>query len=281
MAQGLTGSSSRTTASTREILTSNRTLYVRTDGSDLNDGLEDTPQRAFLTIQQAVNVAGFKYDLGQYNLTVKVANGTYNVTTQFLPGYLSSSGRLIIEGNTSSPSGVVISSSGGSCFYTGGFGNSQVTSPKTYIIRGFRFVGTSSAFAAINVGQFGNVVVEEMEYGSGFNTHLWANNGGQIVIRGNYSITGGATHHMYMRDGACIRADSAHTVTLTGTPAFSSIFAFATACSLMRLSALTYSGSATGGRYRSEANSHISVGGSATFFPGSIAGVTATGGLYL
>jgi hypothetical protein len=60
----------------REQLTSNRTYYVRTDGSDSNDGLTDSSGGAFLTIQHAVDVvSGLDHSI--YKSTIYVRNGTY------------------------------------------------------------------------------------------------------------------------------------------------------------------------------------------------------------
>ena len=60
----------------REQLTANRTYYVRTDGSDGNNGLANSSGGAFLTIQKAIDTVA-ALDLSIYNVTVQVADGTY------------------------------------------------------------------------------------------------------------------------------------------------------------------------------------------------------------
>ena len=61
----------------REALTANRTYYVRTDGSNSNDGLTNSSGGAFLTIQKAIDTAA-TLDLNGHTITVQVGDGTYS-----------------------------------------------------------------------------------------------------------------------------------------------------------------------------------------------------------
>lgn len=56
--------------------TSGQTLYVRTDGSDSNDGSANDSAHAFATVQKALDVAAAMSNV-QYALTISVATGTY------------------------------------------------------------------------------------------------------------------------------------------------------------------------------------------------------------
>ena len=62
----------------REVLTANRTYYVRTDGSDSNDGSANDAAHAFLTIQKAIDSGA---------------------TTVFLPGSYALKSSIVIRGN--------------------------------------------------------------------------------------------------------------------------------------------------------------------------------------
>jgi hypothetical protein len=58
-------------------LLSNVNYYVRTDGSDNNDGSADTSSRAFLTIQKAIDVASSLYNIYGFKIYIYVGNGIY------------------------------------------------------------------------------------------------------------------------------------------------------------------------------------------------------------
>lgn len=95
---------------TRELLTADRTYYVRTDGDDNNDGLSDTAGGAFLTIQKAIDVVG-GLDLGIYNAYIQLS-GSFTLTESitlkdpvgagnvFLQGEELNHATAIIDGNS-------------------------------------------------------------------------------------------------------------------------------------------------------------------------------------
>jgi hypothetical protein len=84
----------------RELLTADRTYYLRLDGSDSNDGLSNTSGGAFATIGKARSVIG-PLDIGAYNVKLKINDGDYISQGAFdiLPPI--GSGTFTIEGNLS------------------------------------------------------------------------------------------------------------------------------------------------------------------------------------
>ena len=120
-----------------------------------------------------------------------------------------------------------------------------------------------------------------MRFGACAGAHLSAS-GGKIIINSSYSITGSATTNHYQVDLAGqLIVTNAITATLTGTPAFTA-FANINNGSLLYATAVTYSGAATGTRYSVVNNAVANTnGGGASYFPGSVAGATSTGGQYV
>lgn len=256
----------------REMLAANRTYYVRTDGSDSNTGLANTSGGAFLTIQKAVDtVAGL--DLGIYDATIKVAAGTYTAATELKS--LIGAGRCIIEGDTTTPSNIVVNTTGVMNFY------SVEGTTGRYLIQGFQLQTTTSG-TCINLEGAGMAVeVAAVIFGAASGIHIAADKLATVRLRSNYTIAGGAQAHVWANRGGVIHYSNSPTITVSGTPAFSVAFARAENNGVLHRASGTFSGDATGTRYAAALGGVINVnGGGGSVFPGNAGGSTATGGQY-
>lgn len=255
----------------REVLTANRTYYVRTDGSDSNSGLTNTAGGAFLTIQKAINVVA-TLDLNGYDVTIQVESGTYTGLVT-VAGPWVGRGTVTLRGNTSSPSSVLISTAG-VAIAVSNYGNLSIAGLK---------IATSSG-AGINALTGGVITVSgAMDFGAIGGGQMLATTDGKIVAIGvDYTISGSASYHLQaLTHGSIVTGGSGRTVTLTGTPAFSGAFALADRLSYAQASGITYSGAATGVRYSAVRNGVIfTAGGGASYLPGNASGSVATGGDY-
>jgi hypothetical protein len=119
VARGGTGASTAAAARTslgnlREVLTANRTYFVRTDGNDSNTGLVNNAGGAFLTLTKAATLIHQTLDLNQHTVTVNVADGTYiSTNTIFLDGPFTGGGLVSFVGNTTTPNNVVVDGGAG------------------------------------------------------------------------------------------------------------------------------------------------------------------------
>jgi hypothetical protein len=260
----------------RDVLSANRTYYVRSDGNDANNGLANTSGGAFLTIQKAIDtVAGI--DLGTYSATIQLGNGTY---TGVVAGksYIDA-GPVTIIGDETTPANVTISVSSAP-------GTTSILLFDTvlgkYVLKGLKLTSSVSPLHAVQALNGSIVDLQNIDFGAlNGGWHMQAAQGAQINVVGNYKISGNAGHHAAALQAGSVSV-SVITVTLTGTPAFSSAFVRASRCGTVKATSVTYSGAATGPRYLADANGIVSgTGGVSTFFPGDSAGSTTTGGQYL
>lgn len=254
----------------RELLTANRNYFVRADGSDSNNGLANTAAGAFLTLQKASDVIA-ALDTSIYNVNVTVGAGTFESAIFSDPlgaGVVNLTGQgatSII--NRTATTGAAISFGGES--------------------KKWRF--TSVKYQALNGTDVHGVLVSNNQQTqltnciSGVCTGFHINvSEGYLRITGTHTIDGNAKIHWLCSYKGQIVAGA--NITLIGSIAFAQAFAFCNIQALIRMGAITFTGSATGVRYNVSTQSQINVNGAGlTYLPGSVAGVTdtATGGLYL
>ena len=174
-----------------------------------------------------------------------------------------------MQGNTAAMSNVVLSlASGQTGVSASGATNSSWTVRYMKVVGGdVGLQASAGATLAFNNIDFGAVTY-----------HMLALSNATLVCTGNYTISGSAVVHFFLQVAGVIMV-SGRTITITGTPAFSSAFLNAQSGSACSIVSNTFSGSATGARYNVTGNSVASTG--AATLPGGTAGTTATGGQYL
>lgn len=262
--------------SDREILTEDRTYYVATTGSDSNSGL--TVGAPFLTIQHAIDVITNSLDIRGYDVTIQLADGTYTVTTSILLGTALGSGDITIQGNSITPTNVIVNLNSS----TVGSATFRATNARTvYHLKDFKI---TSGRSGIKASYDSYITISGVDFGACTAIHMIAEWGGVIEIIGNYTISGSAGYHFdAVEHGRIINNTlpaSPYTVTVSGTPTFDT-FANAGLLGIVYVPYITWSGSATGSRYASAHNAIIGTGSAgANYFPGNSAGSTATGGIY-
>lgn len=257
----------------RDVLTANRTYYVRPNGSDGNTGLANTAGGAFLTIQKAVDVALGTLDFNGYAVTIQLADGTYTGSTVIGGGVgLTSPASLVIQGNAASPGNVVINPASGSMFL--GISNALAT------IRDMELGTAALAVTALRAESGAQINFGNVRFASS-GSHMVTTAGGRIQAVGNYAIVASATLHIQCTGtGGYVRITGV-TVTLSGTPAFATAFASASRLGLIDIFGNTFSGAATGVRYTADSNGVIFTSAAgATALPGNAAGSVANGGFY-
>jgi uncharacterized protein DUF2793 len=253
----------------REVLTGPRTYYVDpVAGDDANDGLS-AGAGAFASIPRAVTATQF-IDAGSYGVTIQLADATYALSAPLaFDKRTVGAPRVILQGNPAAPDQVVLDSTGAAVRVTDG----------AVVLRGVRVQSTSASDAAVQVLEQSTVVIDRVDFGSAPAGHIQATHG-QIRIEGDYSISGNADFHIFLEVGAVVETLPG-TVTLTGTPAFTSDYIQCWECSVARLGGLTFAGTATGRRYLATLNSTITTDeGGPTYLPGDTAGAVIKGGRY-
>lgn len=260
----------------RQLQVATLNYFVRTDGSDSNNGLSNTAGGAFLTIQRAANVIASTIDIGGQTVAINVGTGTFDGVN--FSAALTGGGGVQIAGNGSANTTIRGTASTAAIY---------ASVPQTTAI-----TVSSTTLTDPNAAGFGCINLAAMVvFSSGSDVIFGASTAGSHIslsapgafyaTTATYSINGGAasSHLECIATGARIRLF--HNCTLSGTLTFGT-FAHASSVSEIKCNGMSFSGGTiTGTRYLSELNAVINTGGGgASFFPGSVAGSTATGGQY-
>lgn len=260
------GAPSGTDAIVRRQLTADETFYVSTTGNDSASGTISSPwrtlQNAYSTILNTVDSGG------NYNVTIKIADGTYAGVC--LDSVIPGDPLVTFQGNTSSPSAVTIQgeASGSGCDGVFYFERGK------FALAGMTIVGDGTAVDGIHASVHSRVFLgASLRFGSASNAHIDIDTGSYVFSDGDYTIVGGTAYHVGVADSSLFQRVGG-TVTLTGTPTFSYAFAYAYNQGIVAYSSDTFSGSATGPRFRGETGGVLISGdGTQTFFPGDSAGI--------
>lgn len=249
----------------RELLSANRTYYVRSDGSNSNTGLADTSGGAFLTIQKAMDVIA-TIDMNGYTVTVQVRDGTYAGFTVPVTVGQSTVAKLVIQGNSGTPANVAITSA-----MTVGAG-ARATIKDLAI--------TSAGHGLVLNGAGASCDFANIAFGSCTNAQIYLASGATATMTGNCSFAGSSQVRVWARWNA-VYVEEFRTCTYVGTPAYSVANMYILSGATVSSAVSTQTGSATGTRYSVNGNALLETGGGgASFFPGDVSGGTGTGGQY-
>lgn len=258
-------------AQVRERLTADRTYYIRTDGSDSNDGLVDSAGGAFLTGAQAL-LAASQVDFNSFTVTIQFGAGTF-------------SGRMVVPKMVGQPDvgSLVINGAGATTILTtsAAFGGTITSGAGAMVtVTNATITNTNSNGFGVQATNGGLLrTVAGLTFGACGIAIFGAQGSGVLTCSAGFTITANSQYVFRSVDSGILSVGGSGVIA-AGTRTFT---ATVQASDLSRLTFqnLTWTGTITGKRYEVALNGLIQTyGGGASFFPGSVAGTTATGGQY-
>jgi hypothetical protein len=265
-------------------LSADLTLYVRTDGNDLNDGSVNDSAHAFRTIQAAVNYVKNSFLIAGRTVTIQLGiAGTYagKITVEELPG------SLMIRGDPYNMLAYVIQGP------TLGTGAGQSTYPNTVNVNGSGARLTLTGVTVSPLDASSNVI--ECNYGATLSLSDMAFSGvsvtGSLVASWGGHINCGSYIHLYsncasmfgMNQGASVTIGLWFTLINVHGVTFSYAFVVAASNASVGISYgwCQFSGGGYGPRYYGYYNAAIVTGGGGpNYFPGNQPGAVDASSVY-
>ncbi|MEC9343857.1 MAG: DUF2793 domain-containing protein [Pseudomonadota bacterium] len=254
----------------RERLAADRAYHVdAATGSDDNDGL--SPGAAFASLQKAVDVVFGTLDLGGNDVTISVAAGTYTSGVAVNSPQVGA-GRVILEGDTATPSNCEILLAAGNCVH--------VTNQAKLFVRGMKVstgsgIGFYAAYGGTLTLQTNNAI------GAISGVHAISSDyGGFLKVQDALVLEGDLAANLFNAFFGFLDLQSL-SLTIVGTPNVGGAVATASISGFIFAPSFSFTGSLIGQRYSVSYNSVIQTfGGGDLHFPGTLPGVDSTGGHY-
>jgi len=228
-------------ANSRIQLSANTTFYVSNSGYDIL-GNGTTAATPWATPQFAVSTLQNYYDLGGYTATIQLADGDYTVTNGNvinlvgqIPGQVGC-GSLVITGNASSPTNVVLVASGqghGLSAHQDAYCTIQNMKISANGTSPTPIPGPTDGGCALWAGDVSKVQFNNIWFGSCSFAHITANFAGFVANTGNYTIMGGAPNHAVASVNSFILLQDSVNFYNSGI-AFSGSFLLAQTCSTVQ-----------------------------------------------
>lgn len=256
-------------------VTGNLVFYVRPDGDDSNDGSANDAAHAFKTIQHSIDYISRNFNLGSYKATVNIAAGSYSEKVM-LGSYNTGSGSIYLVG--AGVGSTIIAPPAGSKYVI-----NSLAAAGVYTISGLTLDASALTSGAnvVQVDKGVNLYLSSVAMICGSDGSNIAAYVAGLLSLSSCTITAISAYFAFF-------AHSGGTITIDGPLTINGTFVIVANCSynaqiFRNISTLpVISGTATGTRYSASYNAVISVvGGGASYFPGSIAGSTLAGGLYV
>jgi hypothetical protein len=247
----------------RTALSGNTTYYVSNAGSDSTG--TGTTGNPWATFQHAYNqLQGI--DCAGFSVTIQFqGSGPYTSNTTCNIAPVPANTPVIFDGASQT-----VSTTSADCFTVIGDGlNVKLQNVK---------LQTTTSGNGVTCGDGGRVTIGAgVNFGAVAQQHISGNSSAVYNCPNAYTISGSAVNHWAVDLNSIITANGI-TVTLTGTPAFTT-FASTEEVSSIQAIGNTYSGAATGVQYISQLNGTINTNGAPTNWPtGLTSGSVLTGG---
>lgn len=258
--------------SIRTVLTANTIWYVRTDGSNANDGTANSSSKAWLTLQYAYDWIRANVDPRGFTMTVQIGDGTYTAGVS-ASGY---GNQITFQGNGSTPSNVLI-------VPAAVFGVFAMTNGATITVRNLKIDSNvwTVAFYVSTSGQInltGTILLNRSVVGG---TCTYIEQHGRFISSAAFTITNsaGSQNNLVALTNGFIKVSGLWTV---GGLAFAApnAFVYCQWNAMVDVSAMTFSGTFTGKLFdiRDEGFLITSNGtGNLSFLPGTVAGTNLNG----